>query len=74
MSEKIKETAASPWTHVTYAFWKPGVESMKRALQYDPGNKTLAKKLALRAIRMGMPMKIISAVNPVGWAFRLVRR
>ena len=67
-SEKIKETAASPWTHVTYAFWKPGVESMKRALQYDPGNKTLAKKWALRAIRMGMPMKIISAVNPVGWA------
>ena len=67
-SEKIKETAASPWTHVTYAFWKPGVEAMKRALQYDPGNKTLAKKWALRAIRMGIPMKVISAVNPIGWA------
>ena len=25
MSEKISETAASPWTHASYAFWKCGV-------------------------------------------------
>ena len=40
---------------------------MKKALQYDPGNKTLAKKWALRLIRMGVPMKVISALNPIGW-------
>jgi len=66
--EKVSEAAASPWTHAQYAFWKPGVEAMKRALQYDPGNKTLAKKWALRLIRMGVPMKVISVANPIGWA------
>jgi hypothetical protein len=67
MGEKVSEKAESPWTHATYAFWKPGVESMKKALAANPGNKTLAKKWALRAIRMGVPMNVISKLNPIGW-------
>ena len=68
--EKIKETAAAPLTHVSYAFWKHGVESMQKLLAANPGSSALKNKLkqaALFGIRAGIPMKVISALNPIGW-------
>jgi hypothetical protein len=71
LGEKITETATDPLTHVGYAFWKPGIESMQKALKYSPGNKTLAKNLALKALRTGIPMNVIKAINPLGWHLAL---
>jgi hypothetical protein len=65
--QKIEDTAMSPFTHAAYAFWKPGMESMKKALTYSGTNKTVAKQLALRAIRMGIPMNALKFINPIGW-------
>jgi len=65
--QKIEDTAMSPFTHMGYAFWKPGMESMKKALTYSGTNKTVAKQLALRAMRMGIPMNAIKFINPIGW-------
>ena len=65
--QKIEDTAMSPFTHAGYAFWKPGMESMKKALTYSGTNKTVAKQLALRAIRMGIPMNALKFINPIGW-------
>jgi len=71
LGEKITETATDPLTHVGYAFWKPGIEAMQKALKYNPGNKTLAKQWALRALRTGIPMNIIKSINPLGWHLAL---
>ena len=68
--EKVSEKAADPLTHVSYAFWKHGVESMQKLLAANPGSSALTNKLkqaALVGIRMGIPMKVISALNPIGW-------
>ena len=44
---------------------------MQKLLAANPGNSALTNKLkqaALFGIRMGIPMRVISAINPVGWA------
>jgi len=67
LGQKVKETAEDPFTHMRYAFWKPGIEAMKKALKYSGGDKTVAKQWALKALRMGIPMNVIKFINPIGW-------
>ena len=68
--EKVLEKAESPWTHMQYAFWKSGVESMQKLLAANPGDSVLKNKLkqhALLGIRMGIPMQVLKTISPIGW-------